>query len=1006
MNIFQITIPSSDRTWNGVTVMHLINQLTRVSTAGFFSHARSVFIFLIASLLIAGVTQAQEDTDDADEVEATELEDPPVIPATPIEEVIVTGSRLQQYPGDQASQTIVLDQETLRAMGEVSLERILRQLPQNANATSERFGSNLNQANNLTGASTVNLRGLGSESTLILVNGKRIGYNGVLGGVTDVSSIPLTMVERVEIVLDGASAIYGSDAVGGVVNVILRRDYEGVELTLIHDRPDAAGFSETKAAINTSQVLGNVQVRAGYQRSDHTGLDASDREVTLFEQSKFSGPQFDVRFCCSQTGEAFPIMYRLDGAVISFPDFQALSDEDKARAEAIRYAVLPEGFNENSSISEITEFGLPSWGAKTQRGYSVLPETTRNSYNVGISTELTGSLTLDAQVRGEMRNTVNHRGYVSFAGETLTGRSPFNPFERSVHIRGQRRDMEQPYIETDANIVDLSFDLVGDLSDVWSWEVSVGTSRENVDSLRFYDVDRTTLRAGLNSDGVTPIRQFLRGLTMEECDEQGGRFFFGLCQIEVDPPAAINPFGDISAYIQDELMASSVNTQRRLSGLIKGNVFNLPAGPVRLLIGASNKATGLETSTEFSVATLETPLGDISNFHTDASRSNWALFLEGAIPLVSSQNARPGASGMNLTFSARRDSYSNPDVTFYEDGVGVDAQGLPDPGAETTWGVGFVYAPVESLRFKLSRQTAFVAPQLNQLLRESAEGPSAPFRGIFLEQPDGSLAQTEVIVREGGNPELLAETGDTLSYGVEFFPSAFPSFGLRVTFSDVAYKSRISRLQNFLVDPNNLPSDTIYDAATDTYFQERRWINVSSVDRDGVDYELLWNATLDQSEFDLTYKLSNIRNYDFTLDPVVDEEAINIVGTTMGRTALGVVPKSGRSLVGRYFYRGIEVGLAVSGQSRTTTISAGVERSYSPPTLTNLTFGYHLQADSIWGAPAFLENSLATLAISNLTDKFGETTVRGSDGGILEQTSPDSSPLYGRAFSLSLQTSF
>lgn len=989
-------------------MMHSMYQLNRAFFADGFIHFRLSSILLIASLLTFGVVQAQEDAaEDDEEVEATELEDAPVVPATPIEEVVVTGSRLQQLPGEQASQTIILDQDTIRSMGEVSLERILRQLPQNSNPTSERFGSNLNQASNLTGASTVNLRGLGSESTLILVDGKRIGYNGILGGVTDVSSIPLTMVERIEVVLDGASAIYGSDAVGGVVNIILRKDYEGVELTLNYDRPDAAGYSETRVAVNTSQVLGNVQVRAGYQRTDHTGLDASDREVTLFQQSIFSGPQLDVRFCCSAQGDSFPIMYRLDGTVITFPEFQALSDDDKARAEEIHYAVLPEGFNENSSVTEITQFGLPNWGAETQTGYSVLPETTRDSYNLGISSDLTDSISLDAQVRGEVRNTINRRGYVSFTGETLTGRSPFNPFGRSVHVRGQRQDIPQPFTETDANILDVSFDLVGDLSDLWTWEISAGQSREDADSSQFFNIDRPSLRAGLNSDGVTPIRSFLRGLTADQCAERGGRFFFGLCQVSMDPPPAINPFGDISAYLQDELLATSLNTQTRFSGLVKGDVFELPGGSVRLLVGASRDSTGLETSSEFQVAVLGTPLGDITNFHTEASRSNWALFLEGAVPLISSNNARQAASGLNLTFSARRDSYASPDVTFYQDDVSTEAQNLPDPGAETTWGAGLVYAPIESVRFKFSRQTAFVAPQLNQLLRETAEGPSAPFRGIFLEQPDGSLVQTPVIVREGGNPDLKAETGDTVSFGIEIFPTALPAFGFKVTHSDVAYENRISRLSNFIVDPNDLPSDTFYDAASDTYFQERRWINVSSIDRNGIDYEVLWNTTTDSGEFDLSYKLSTIRDYDFVLDPAVDTEAISVVGTTTGSTAIGVVPKQGRSIIGRYFHRGVEVGLAVSGQSETTTRSTtGVERSYSPPTLVNLTLSYHLTADSLWGSPAFLDNSRVTLAISNLTDTFGETTVRGSDGALLEQQSPDSSPLYGRAFSLSLHTVF
>ncbi len=134
-----------------------------------------------------------------------------------------TGSRLAGSPSDLSRNVIVLDRQDIRASGEFTLPRVLQQLPQNTNPTNATYGSRLNGVNNKTGAATVNLRGLGSESTLILVDGRRVGYSGILGGVTDISTIPLSMVERIEILLDGASAVYGSDAVGGVVNIITRK---------------------------------------------------------------------------------------------------------------------------------------------------------------------------------------------------------------------------------------------------------------------------------------------------------------------------------------------------------------------------------------------------------------------------------------------------------------------------------------------------------------------------------------------------------------------------------------------------------------------------------------------------------------------------------------------------------------------------------------------------------------------------------------------------------------
>ena len=150
-----------------------------------------------------------------------------------VEEIIVTGTRLERAPSQIAANLVTMDQGVLRSTGEISLDKALRTLPQNqlgasSNASYARLGGqHFNGATNLSGAAAVNLRGLGDGATLVLVDGKRIGSSGLAGGVTDISGIPTASIERVEIMLDGASAIYGSDAVGGVVNIITRKDYEG-----------------------------------------------------------------------------------------------------------------------------------------------------------------------------------------------------------------------------------------------------------------------------------------------------------------------------------------------------------------------------------------------------------------------------------------------------------------------------------------------------------------------------------------------------------------------------------------------------------------------------------------------------------------------------------------------------------------------------------------------------------------------------------------------------------
>lgn len=141
--------------------------------------------------------------------------------------IVVTGTRIRgvRIIGDITK----LDRETIVEAGQVDLGEAIRTLPQNFSGGQNPgigFGAGVTNSN-VNSASSANLRGLGPDATLTLLNGHRLPYDSALQGV-DISAIPLAAVERIEVVPDGASAIYGSDAVGGVINVILRRDFEGV----------------------------------------------------------------------------------------------------------------------------------------------------------------------------------------------------------------------------------------------------------------------------------------------------------------------------------------------------------------------------------------------------------------------------------------------------------------------------------------------------------------------------------------------------------------------------------------------------------------------------------------------------------------------------------------------------------------------------------------------------------------------------------------------------------
>ncbi|MEJ5976597.1 TonB-dependent receptor [Novosphingobium sp. PS1R-30] len=143
-------------------------------------------------------------------------------------EIVVTGTRIRGAP--VASTLVRLNAEAARNTGQASVADILRAVPQNfGGGQNPGIGNNVPEANgsNIGGSSSINLRGLGSDATLTLLNGRRLPYSAAFQSV-DISAIPLDAVDRIEIVADGASALYGSDAVAGVANIVLKRDFDGI----------------------------------------------------------------------------------------------------------------------------------------------------------------------------------------------------------------------------------------------------------------------------------------------------------------------------------------------------------------------------------------------------------------------------------------------------------------------------------------------------------------------------------------------------------------------------------------------------------------------------------------------------------------------------------------------------------------------------------------------------------------------------------------------------------
>ncbi|MGB5779079.1 MAG: TonB-dependent receptor [Allopontixanthobacter sediminis] len=301
--------------------------------------------------------------------------------------IVVTGTRIRgaRIIGD----TISLDREEIVEAGQIDLGEAIRTLPQNfSGGQNPGVGAGGGFGNeNVNSASSPNLRGLGPDATLTLLNGHRLPYNSVSQGV-DISAIPLAIVDRLEVVPDGASALYGSDAIGGVVNVILRRDFEGVVTSAQLGVSTDGGNFRQQADIVAGTTWNNGGLVVAYDFSNNSGIAASQRSFTapllpetlLYPKTK----RHAVTFSAHQS-LAPGIAASLD-ALYSYRDSTAI---DGTTAQRIRREPDLEAY----SIAPSLEFDLgPHWKAnlagvfgrdRTRFQTSFIPQTGPSRVSTG-----------------------------------------------------------------------------------------------------------------------------------------------------------------------------------------------------------------------------------------------------------------------------------------------------------------------------------------------------------------------------------------------------------------------------------------------------------------------------------------------------------------------------------------------------------------------------------------------------------------------------------------------
>lgn len=581
-----------------------------------------------------------------------------VVSAPVVEEVVVTGSRIRG--AERASPIITVSRAEIDRAGFATVEQFFERLPQTfgGGASLDTLTDTGNDTNvvggnvgNEAGGTSVNLRGLGASSTLILVDGRRLSPSGFGSAFTNISSIPVTGIERVEVLTDGASAIYGSDAIGGVVNFVLRDDYDSAETRLRYGSDWRGDMSD----VLFGQTFGLSWDEGGalfvYEYYDSGNLANRDRDFTATSDlTRFGGS--DRRQAGGSPanidagGRLWPIPSGQDGTSLTADDFPADANGDPERP--------PNRFNDRSLGD-------------------VLPALNRNSAILRLRERLDGA-ELFADVRYSTQKTVWRRNLSPIDIE-VTDANPFfvDPTGTgltAVTVRGYALDNALgPLVNTgEIDSMGASLGLEWDIDERWHAVVIGHWAMEDQTLTTNLTPDTAAIASAANPSVPNP---------------ETGQVF--------------NPFGDdpgANAAIVEGLVdrapgpqSMSDNALRSLSLDVDGSVFELPGGNVQLVAGAEYRRESLQTARDFE---------DQGEVVSDLTRDVTSVYTELFVPFFGSANGRPGIERLEVSLAARYEHYS-------------------DIGESVNPKLGILWSPVAALSLRGTYGASFKAPSLLDL---------------------------------------------------------------------------------------------------------------------------------------------------------------------------------------------------------------------------------------------------------------------------------------------------
>lgn len=757
---------------------------------------------------------------------------------TVLEEIVVTGS-LIRGAADGPSPVVTVSRDEIDRSGRGSVVQALQDLPQNFGGTGNE-GALQNgadtSASNVSYASGVNLRGLGSDATLVLINGRRMAGSGARADFADISTIPTAALERVEVLLDGASALYGSDAIGGVVNIILRRDFDGEETRLRVGSTADGASGEYGFAQSVGRQWDGGGGFVSYEYLDREALPASARDrAGDSDLRRFGGS--DRRHIYSSPGN---IVAYDPGLGAYVPLFAIPAGQD--------------GTNLQPGDFRAGEVNL----ANTREGMNVLGRQTRHSLFAAGHQAFGDRLTISGDLRWGRRDWENV-GTPPPAMLTVDSRNPFfvSPVGATSHQIAYtfRNDIGQARIFGESE--NLGASLGGDLRLFGDWRASAyaAWARERSEGGLSNQINSTFLNEALGRTADNPATPYSAA--------RDGYF---------------NPFGDgsantpaVLAFIsQGGSLSINESTVTSANLQVDGTVRRLPGGDLRLAVGLNVRRE------EQSDGGWSFTSGIAPNPYTPRafSRDVAAIFTEARIPVIGEDNRRPGIERLELSVAGRLEDYE-------------------DIGSTANPKLGVLWDPAPDWRLRASWGTSFRAPALVELNERAANSPSLLPQGgrqtltmlLYGGNPDLSPEEAESWT---AGIEYQPEAHPGLRIGATWFSTRFDQRINRPVLDNILGALSDPTLSSFIrfISPGTSAADRaliqaiLDDPATqlagnypaDAYgaIADARWRNTNSLVVEGIDLQGSWRFSRGDHDFVVGGSASWLLRYDSQATPTAD----------------------------------------------------------------------------------------------------------------------------------------